>query len=1466
MTISTTCTVVYAAGTITDTSQFPDNTVFISHDQCDAVLFEEIRTHVDSDTGVFVVHADTVLPSYWQQRLLAAFKIDETVTLCSALSTQRYALSPIAASDCFTGSQLVLDQAIYLLAKPACFYTDCYNPDCFFVTSTDQLPDRHAGTFVAINNLLAQRQLTGREIATQNVPDIGDQRPLPAHQLAPLQLALKNHQSHKIVTEQWPYLDGKPILLHIAMDWGGGVHKWIDECAENHNDYHHLILLSHGELYRHRHGERLHLKWHSTSHQAFDEYHLQAPIHATAIEHAEYHQLIHQLIKDYQIAAIMVSSLIGHSMEVLTTGLPSIRILHDYFPDWPLLDARLEKNKITNNDYTAAYKQSCHEPFGCIDPNLHQQWVQQLHSIYRKYGTRLIAPSISVSNNLQKLQDGSAYADVTIIPHQTRILQPIQYQAVGDNRFTILVAGRISPPKGQLLLEECMQILHSEKDIHYVFLGAGNEGKKYLDDDNITVIMDYEADQLDSLLQEISPQLALMTSTASETFSYVLAELQSAGIPVLATTVGALQERIEQGVSGFLTSTDAKAMAAQILQLKKQPELREQVHTELLNMRKEQPQSAVSLGSLLKQQTLPSPQQRMPVMTFDQTHIYAERWQSSEHHKKQIADQLDKEQQEHQKKTEWAESLSEHNHELGEHLNTAQTESQQLKKTITDQQTRFQKEATELKSTIDEINTLRLQQEEEHQQLKHDATVKQQQLAEELNQRQQHIESLDAQIKAIRSSRSWRITKPIRVLSRASRNIKNSVKFRFIQMKSIPRRLFNSLRSRGLGGTIGVIRNKLRRQKPVVTPTQENVTSVDYQPIHVHSSDKPLVRIIIPVYNHFEHTYHCLQSIAALKDHTTFEVIVVDDCSTDETPEHIQLISGITPIRQKQNGGFISSCNLGAKNAQTEYLLFLNNDTHVHANWLDSLVKTFEDNDDVGLVGSKLIYPDGRLQEAGGIVFSDGSGWNYGRLDAADKAEYNHLREVTYCSGASILVRTEVFNKLGGFDSRYKPAYYEDTDMAFAMRDMGLKVYYQPASIVTHFEGISSGTDISSGTKKYQQINQHKFVAKWQQALAQQQQSGTDIELCRFQNQPQRLLILDACTPTPDQDSGSLRMLNLMQICKQLNYQITFIPENLSHFGDYTTDLQALGVECLYAPQYKNPVDYLKKYGQYFDVVILSRYYVAEPVMPFIRDYAPQAQVIFDTVDLHYLREQRMAEIEENHNLQKNADATKTKELGIAKQCDITLVVSPYEKEVLAQEIPDHRVEILSNIHEIYGSKKSYSERRDILFIGGYQHTPNVDAVCWFCEKIFPQIHQAIPDIQFHIIGSKAPAEVEKLGDIDGVVYHGFVEDIEPFMQDIRLAVAPLRYGAGVKGKVNMSMSYGQPVVGTKVAVEGMYTTHAEDVMMANNEDEFVAQVIQIYQNEALWSRVSQGGLENVQRWFSFEAAKTQLQNLLNSP
>lgn len=264
-------------------------------------------------------------------------------------------------------------------------------------------------------------------------------------------------------------------------------------------------------------------------------------------------------------------------------------------------------------------------------------------------------------------------------------------------------------------------------------------------------------------------------------------------------------------------------------------------------------------------------------------------------------------------------------------------------------------------------------------------------------------------------------------------------------------------------------------------------TVTNYDELEFNHFEKPLVSIIIPVYNQWKYTYSCLASILENTPDLTYEVIIADDMSTDETIDIEKIVKNITIVRDGVNRGFLLNCNNAAKSARGKYVFFLNNDTNVQANWLSSLVELIEPEPSIGMVGSKLVYPDGRLQEAGGIIWNDASGWNYGRLDDPEKPEYNYVKEADYISGAAILIRHTIWQELGGFDERYVPAYFEDTDLAFEVRRLGYKVLLQPKSVIVHFEGISHGTDTSNGIKSYQVTNKEKFMDKWKEELLRDQ-------------------------------------------------------------------------------------------------------------------------------------------------------------------------------------------------------------------------------------------------------------------------------------------------------------------------------------------------------------------------------------------
>ena len=676
------------------------------------------------------------------------------------------------------------------------------------------------------------------------------------------------------------------------------------------------------------------------------------------------------------------------------------------------------------------------------------------------------------------------------------------------------------------------------------------------------------------------------------------------------------------------------------------------------------------------------------------------------------------------------------------------------------------------------------------------------------------------------------------------------------------RRGWASLRTRGWRNTLDRVRAQFRRAAPLPADQLYLPAQAAFAPFAVATSDAPRASIVIPVYNQFAHTLACLRALAAHPSAIPFEVIVVDDGCSDETETALAQIAGVRYHRRVQNGGFIAACNDGASLARGEHLILLNNDTVPQPGWLDALLGTFDAHPDAGLVGAQLLYPDGRLQEAGGVVFADGSGWNYGKFESPEDPRFAYLRDCDYASGAAIAIPRALFAALGGFDTRYAPAYYEDTDLAFAVRAAGKRVLYQPASRVIHAEGGTAGTDTNIGMKAYQVRNRSVFAGHRHEALTQQLPANTVPTPALLHRKQKQILIIDAQTPRPDHDSGSLRLVNLMRLLREDGAHVVFLPADRHRVEPYATQLQHLGVEAWHAPFAARPPAWLREHGPRFDAVMVSRHYVASEFLPLLRAHAPQAKLIFDTVDLHYLRERRGAEVAGETALARAAERTRALELDVIAKSDVTLVVSDIERDLLRSDAPDAQVELLSNLHRIAGAGQPFAQRRDLVFVGGFRHPPNVDAVRWFVQEAFPSIHARLPDVRFHCIGSHTPPEIEALGALPGVIVHGHVADIDPYIDGGRIAIAPLRYGAGVKGKVNLSMAHGQPVVATSCAVEGMHLRDGEDVLVADDPQAFADAVVRLHEDEALWNALARNGLDSVARNFSLETARETVRNV----
>ena len=655
-----------------------------------------------------------------------------------------------------------------------------------------------------------------------------------------------------------------------------------------------------------------------------------------------------------------------------------------------------------------------------------------------------------------------------------------------------------------------------------------------------------------------------------------------------------------------------------------------------------------------------------------------------------------------------------------------------------------------------------------------------------------------------------------------------------------------------------------------IDPTEQALqSSIDRYALTIPEHPSPSVSIIIPVYNKVEYTFSCLRSIAELEgENIPLEVIVVNDCSTDNTVTVLEQVKGLKRIDNESNQGFLRSCNRGIEMATGEYIYFLNNDTQLRSRAISHLLSVLQQDPQVGAVGSKLIYPDGSLQEAGGIIFSDGSGWNYGRQDNAVSPQYNYLRSVDYCSGASLMVRRSAIDALGGFDNSFAPAYYEDTDLCFALRHrLGLKVIYQPKSEIVHYEGISCGTDTSSGIKRYQAINHHKFVNKWQQQLATYA-DNTGIEgvaaASRRHCGQKTILVIDIYAPCYDKESGARRIWQLLKLFKQLDYHVIFVPDNGAKQQPYVEQLQDIGVEVVYTEAgYGTAIEkQLKQLLPLVDIAWVCRPQLYEKYADTIRQH--DIKLIYDTVDLHYLRLKRESELANDNNIDTMRQWIKmqSQELKAAHEADLTITITETERKILQQQQVSN-LAVVPNIHSVYqGEKPSFNKRSRLLFIGSYNHPPNVDAVRWLVREIMPMVWQQIPELNITLLGSNVTPEIIALESDSRVKVTGYIADVTPYFLSHRVFVAPLRYGAGMKGKIGQSLEYGLPIVSTDIGIEGMNLIDEENVLQANGKTEFARQIIRLYQNEALWNKLTTSSTNAILD-FSVESIRKKLEQIL---
>jgi GT2 family glycosyltransferase/Flp pilus assembly protein TadD len=621
------------------------------------------------------------------------------------------------------------------------------------------------------------------------------------------------------------------------------------------------------------------------------------------------------------------------------------------------------------------------------------------------------------------------------------------------------------------------------------------------------------------------------------------------------------------------------------------------------------------------------------------------------------------------------------------------------------------------------------------------------------------------------------------------------------------------------------------------------------------SVEKPIISIILVLYNRAELTFSCLSSILQ-NNFKSLEVIIVDNNSTDLTRQLLKKIVGAKIIFNDQNNHFLLASNQASQIAQGKYLLFLNNDAQILGDSLNAAINTIQSSADIGAVGGKIILPDGTLQEAGSIIWQDGSCLGYGRGDQPEAPQYMFKRTVDYCSGAFLLTSRELFEQLGRFDPIYQPAYYEETDYCVKLHKAGKKIIYDPDVIILHYEFASSTS--SSKAIELQQKNQQIFIEQHQDWLKSQYQPETkNILFARTsQDNRRRILFIDDRIPHPYLGSGYTRSHCILNQMVALGYFVTFYPTDTNYSEEWNLVYSDIHREVEIIPNYG--LEKLEKFlfsrAGYYDIIFVSRPHNMNHLNYILSqtDLLRGEKIIYDAEALYSLRQIAYKQLKSQSISEREQQKLITEELELARKSDLIISVSSLEQQRFL-DYGYQQVTVLGHSLAINPTPNNFSERQNILFVGSIyvEESPNADSILWLVEEIFPLIQSYLnEEIQLLIAGNNQVENIKqhiaKLNN-PAIKILGKVDNLPELYNQTRLFIAPTRFAAGIPHKVHEAAAYGLPIVTTSLIATQLKWTNATELLIADSTQEFANQCINLYQNAQLWQNLRVNALKKIE-------------------
>lgn len=615
----------------------------------------------------------------------------------------------------------------------------------------------------------------------------------------------------------------------------------------------------------------------------------------------------------------------------------------------------------------------------------------------------------------------------------------------------------------------------------------------------------------------------------------------------------------------------------------------------------------------------------------------------------------------------------------------------------------------------------------------------------------------------------------------------------------------------------------------------------------------PLVSIVMSTRNRAELLYQCLQSILA---HVSipYELIIADNCSTDATAQLLAKVEGIKTFKNEQDLEYLLSVNKAASMTKGKYLLLLNNDIILSPQSIDHLLRTIESYPGCGAVGCKLVRPDGSLQEAGSIIWADGSGLAYGRNDPNPMSpEYSFVREVDYCSAACLLVRRELWERLGGYDPRYVPAYYEDSDLCLGLWSLGYKVVYQPAALVFHYE---FGSRSIKTAMKMMEKNSKKFLEKWQDRLKTLHRPDFDVLKGRDRRNQSlssdfkgRLLFIDDRVPHPRLGSGYGRSWSILRVLERSGYLLTFYPLASQEYPLTNGQSSLLEkIELMLQWGREKLENFLEERQGYYDLVFVSRPHNFRVFSALIKrrpELVAHSRVIYDAEAIYSLREILKKSLYGIDQTEEEKTRLIQEEISLGRLAHRVVAVTGREARYF--EGAGCRVFILGHALECHPTQREFKEREGFLFVGYMgEEGPNTDGLYWFAYQVLPILKKKIKDnFEVFAVGKALEDFVKKLEPL-GIKFLGELEDIRPLYERSRVFIVPTRYAAGIPMEAHKAASYGIPMVATSLVAEQLSWVAGEHLLATDDPEEFAECCLKLYKEESLWKKTRQKALDRV--------------------